>query len=339
MLTNEPPRNPRSSPASSEECTRRGFLRAAALLASAATLGSLPGCAGRAGGAAALGEPGSSSGTGRFAPALTLAQWSLHRAIFGGRLDPLDFPRAARALGLDGVEYVNQFYVSHAAGWAEELRRRSDGEGIRSHLIMCDGEGDLGSPSREERRQAVSRHARWLEAAHTLGCHSIRVNARSTGEPDAQRGYLVDGLQSLCEAADRHGLFVLVENHGGQSSDGFWLAGVLRSVGHARIGSLPDFGNFRRTATAWEDRYAGVEQLLPMAKALSAKSYDFDAAGSETTIDYLRMLRLARHTGYSGAIGIEYEGRRLSEADGILATKRLLLASLDTINSEQPRSA
>lgn len=257
---------------------------------------------------------------------ITLAQWSLNRTIFNGDLDPLDFPLAARRFGITGVEYVNQFYQSlpRDGAWSAELAKRCRGEGVRSHLIMCDGEGDLGDPSAAARRDAVDRHRRWLEIAAALGCHSIRVNARSSGTPTEQHGYLVEGLGALCDAATPLGLSVLVENHGGQSSDGEWLAAVLRGVGRPNMGALPDFGNFRKTATEWADRYVGVRALAPLARAMSAKSYDFDASGAETTIDYPRMLAIARAAGYRGAIGIEYEGKRLSEEQGIRATKRLL---------------
>ncbi len=257
---------------------------------------------------------------------ITLAQWSLNRALFNGDLNPLDFPREARRFGIAGVEYVNQFYQSmpRTGSWVGELRRRAEGEGIRSHLIMCDGEGDLGDPNPDARKSAVERHRRWLDAAKELGCHSIRVNARSSGSPTEQRDRLVDGLGSLCDLAAPLGLNVLVENHGAQSSDGEWLAGVLRGVQRPNMGSLPDFGNFRKTPKEWADRYRGVQALAPLARAMSAKSYDFDRAGNETTIDFRRMLSIARAAGYRGALGIEYEGKRLSEEQGILATKRLL---------------
>lgn len=289
---------------------RAAILRGSSILAAAAFLP-----------ANAFGRPSAASG---LTNAITLAQWSLHRTIFAGDLDPLDFPLAARRLGLDGVEYVNQFYWSAREGWASELRRRCEGEGVRSHLIMCDGLGELGHPEASARRETVERHRPWLDAAKELGCHSIRVNAASSGPRASQKEFLVDGLGRLCDLAATLGLAVLVENHGGESSDGEWLAEVLRAVGRPTMGSLPDFGNFRKTATEWADRYRGIEALLPLARALSAKSFDFDPQGNETTIDYPRMLGLAKAAGYTGAIGIEYEGKRLSEEQGIRATKRLL---------------
>ncbi len=258
--------------------------------------------------------------------AITLAQWSLHRTIFGGELDPLDFPRAARAEGISGIEFVNQFYQRYRPGtdWIAALRRQADAEGVRCHLIMCDGEGELGDPDAGGRRRAVEQHRPWIEIARELGCHSIRVNAMSAGTPDEQLGHLVEGLGALADHAAEQGLRVVVENHGAQSSDGVWLARVLRAAGRANLGALPDFGNFRMNARQWADRYAGVTALAPLAFAMSAKSFDFDAAGNETTIDYPRMMAIARAANYAGAIGIEYEGRRLSERDGIARTRKLL---------------
>lgn len=267
---------------------------------------------------------------------ISLAQWSLHRALFAGEIDALDFPRIARTnYGIDAVEYVNQFYVDHGQDipYLKNLRSVADGEGVKSLLIMCDGEGALGDPHPPERKKAVENHRKWLEAARLLGCHSIRVNAKSDLglELEEQQLLVADGLRALCEIADDYSIDVLVENHGGPSSDGKWLAGLIEKVDHPRAGTLPDFGNFliERDAEApsggrWYDRYIGVRELMPYAKSVSAKSYDFDDQGEDTGTDYARMMAIVLDAGYRGWVGIEYEGSTLSEPEGIRATKTLL---------------
>ncbi len=258
---------------------------------------------------------------------ISLAEWSLHRALFSGRLDHLEFITAARRdYGIDAVEYVNVFFFERAGdpGYLQQMRRRCDAAGVRSLLIMCDREGDLGDPDPRRRAQAVDNHLKWLDAAAFLGCHSIRVNAASEGSREEQSRLAADGLHRLAElAAGRH-LYVLVENHGGLSSDAAWLVETIRRADHPNLGTLPDFGNFRIDRHRQYDRYKGVAELMPYARAVSAKSHDFDAQGNETTKDYLRLLRIVRDAGYRGHVGIEYEGDRLPEPEGIHATKRLL---------------
>lgn len=258
---------------------------------------------------------------------ISLAQWSLHRTLFAKELDHLDFARVTREkYGLDAVEYVNTFFKDKATerGYLDEMKRRADEFGVRSLLIMCDGEGALGDPDEGKRRQAVENHYKWVEAARHLGCHSIRVNAQSSGSYDEQLELAADGLRRLTEFGSRHDLNVIVENHGGLSSNGAWLAAVMRKVDHPRCGTLPDFGNFRISAEEHYDRYQGVEELMPFAKAVSAKSNTFDEDGNETQTDYRRMLKIVRDAGYRGYIGIEYEGRERSEHEGILLTKKLI---------------
>jgi len=189
---------------------------------------------------------------------------------------------------------------------------------------MCDGEGNLGDPDGMGRTQAVENHYRWVEAAKYLGCHSIRVNARSQGSPEEQRELAVDGLRRLTEFAAEREINVIVENHGGISSNGEWLASVMKAVDHPRCGTLPDFGNFRIAEGEVYDRYKGVAELMPFAKGVSAKANAFDENGNEPNTDYVRMMRIVLDAGYRGYVGIEYEGRELSEPDGIRATKRLL---------------
>jgi len=253
---------------------------------------------------------------------ISLAEWSLHKTLFAGKLDNLDFPRAAKEdYGVDGVEYVNQFFKDKAkdTAYIGELAKRSADAGVTNVLIMCDGLGDLGNPDGAARTKAVENHFPWVEAAKRLGCHSIRVNAASKGTFEEQQKLAADGLGRLSDYAAQMDMNVIVENHGGLSSNGAWLAGVMKLVGKPNCGTLPDFGNFHDY-----DRYRGVEELMPFAKGVSAKSHEFDAEGNEVRTDYQRILRLVLAAGYHGWIGIEYEGSALSEPDGIRATKRLL---------------
>lgn len=253
---------------------------------------------------------------------ISLAQWSLHRALRGGSLDHLDFARVARTeFGIEAVEYVNTFFKDKAtdAGYLAEMNRRARDHGVYQHLIMIDAEGRLGDPDPAARRQAVTNHHRWVDAAATLGCATIRVNAESEGTYDEQQSRAADGLRRLTEYGAERRINVIVENHGGLSSNGQWLAGVMKRVNHPMCGTLPDFGNFYEY-----DRYRGVEDLMPFAKAVSAKSYDFDAKGEETTLDFRRFMRIVAAAGFRSWVGVEYEGNRLGEREGIALTKALL---------------
>jgi sugar phosphate isomerase/epimerase len=260
---------------------------------------------------------------------ISLAQWSLNRRLFSGDLAALDFPQFAKStFGIEAVEYVNQFFMDKAndRAWLGDLKSRCEGEGVRSLLIMCDREGNLGDPDTAARTTAVENHYKWVEAAQFLGCHSVRVNAGSAGTYEEQRALATDGLRRLSEFAADFDLNVIVENHGGLSSNGQWLASVISGVGLDNCGTLPDFGNFFITRQPPEeyDRYRGVEELMPFAKGVSAKSYGFDADGNETTIDYRRMLRIVLDAGYRGHIGIEWEGTTPGDVEGIRLTQRLL---------------
>lgn len=253
---------------------------------------------------------------------ISLAQWSLHKTLFDGKLDHLDFAKtSAETFGIYAVEYVNQFFKDKAkdTAYLTDMNQRAKDHGVTNVLIMIDGEGPLGSTDESERIQAVENHYKWVEAAKFLGCHAIRVNAAGDGTPDEVKDAAIDGLGRLSEFAAQHDINVIVENHGGISSHGDWLSAVLQGVGQPNCGSLPDFGNFYEY-----DRYQGVEDLMPFAKGVSAKANVFDEQGNEVNIDYRKMLHLVKDAGYRGYVGIEYEGSELSEEEGIKATKRLL---------------
>ncbi len=258
---------------------------------------------------------------------ISLAQWSLHRALQQNKLDNLDFAKTAKEeFGIAAVEYVNSFFKDKANDkqYLTEMKSRCEDLGVKSLLIMIDGEGRLGDPDDRARTQAIENHYRWVNAAKFLGCHSIRVNAASSGSYDDQVKLAADGLRRLSEFAGEHKINVIVENHGGLSSNGAWLAKTIKTVDRDNCGTLPDFGNFRVGENEMYDRYKGVAELMPFAKAVSAKSHDFDSHGNETQTDYVRMMKIVLDAGYRGWVGIEYEGGKLDEYAGIRATKALL---------------
>ncbi|WP_303920743.1 sugar phosphate isomerase/epimerase [Draconibacterium sediminis] len=259
---------------------------------------------------------------------ISLAEWSFHKALFANEMTNLDFPKVTRELGIDGVEYVNQFFKDKAKDekYLGELKKIAKNEGVTNVLIMCDGEGMVGHPEKDERVKTVENHKKWVDAAAFLGCHSIRVNAGSRGTFDEQQKLAADGLHMLCEYGDTQKINIIVENHGGLSSNGEWLSGVMKMVDHKRVGTLPDFGNFMINRDTGEeyDRYKGVELLMPYAKGVSAKTNVFNAAGDEANMDYYRLMKIVDEAGYKGFVGIEFEGSELSEREGVIATKALL---------------
>lgn len=273
---------------------------------------------------------------------ISLAEWSLNEQIFGGEISNLDFPIVAKEeYGINAVEYVNQFFSDKAKDteYLKELKMRTDDNDVRNVLIMIDHEGFVAAEEEEERISAVENHYKWIEAANFLGCHAIRINLFGSEEPEedveAWTSAAVDGLGRLAEFGSQHEISVIVENHGGQSSHGARLANVMKQIDSKWAGTLPDFGNFcirRENDERWGevcaeqyDVYQGVEELMPYAKGVSAKSYDFDEDGNETTLDYMRLFQIIKDSGFSGGyVGIEYEGNSLSAEEGIKATKNLL---------------
>ena len=312
--------------------TRREFLKKSATIASGVSVMGL--------GASSLSSCNSGN-TPLFK--ISLAEWSLNKGIRAGETDHLDFAKIAkRNFGIDAIEYVNQLFTDKSGGsgnYIKEMKNIADGEGVKSLLIMCDGEGFLGDPSNVERSKAVENHYRWVDAAKYLGCHSIRVNAQSKGEYDEQMKLAADGLSSLTEYGAKYNINIIVENHGGLSSNGKWLSGVMDMVNHPHCGTLPDFGNFYLgtwddKGKDWYDRYVGVQELMPYAKAVSAKSHGFNDDGNEKETDYYKMMKIVLDAGYRGYVGIEYEGAELSEVDGISATKNLLEEVRDKLSAD-----
>jgi len=262
---------------------------------------------------------------------ISLAEWSLHKTLQAGKLTNMEFPaKAKNDFGIEAVEYVNQFFKDKAKNrsYLQELKQRTRDLGVKNVLIMIDEEGSLGSINEKERKTAVENHYKWVEAAKYLGCHSIRVNAAGKGTAEEVSDAAVKGLSSLTQFANDFDIGVIVENHGGYSSNGQWLSNVIQKVDLPGCGTLPDFGNFcisREEGNCIKeyDRYIGTKELMPFAKGVSAKSGSFNDDGIETRIDYYKIMKIVKDAGYRGYVGIEYSGD-MPEDKGIKATKKLL---------------
>jgi len=269
---------------------------------------------------------------------ISIGEWTFHRSLFGKKLEHVDVAKVAKEVcGIDALEYSAQFFMDKAEDrhYLRELKQHAVDYNVKPLLITVDEQGSIGDPDNARRIEAVENHYKWIEAAKFLGCQSIRVNAFSDQKlaAETQAELVTDGLRKLVDFGADHEIDVLVENHGGLSSNGKWLAGVIKAVNRPTCGTLPDFGNFPSQPGNAYDRYQGVSELMPFAKGVSAKAYDFDSQGNEVTIDYRKMLKIVLGAGYHEYLGIEYEGTKLSEADGVVATKKLL----ETIRDEMAR--
>lgn len=283
---------------------------------------------------------------------LSLAQWSLSKPIMAGEMDPKDFAKKANEMGFEGIEYVSGLYSQglEAAGNTPEARQelldtlktRSERYNVENVLIMVDGEGDLATTNESERNAAVENHKKWVDAAEYLGAQSIRVNLFGSDDPQEWKKAATDGLQKLSDYAAEKNINVLVENHGYLSSNAKLLTEIMQDVNRPNAGTLPDFGNFclkREGGERWEaacaeeyPKYQGIEEMMPYAKAVSAKSYTFNEEGQETTLDYGRILKIVKDAGYTGYIGVEFEGEGISAEEGIMATKELLIEEGTKLN-------
>jgi sugar phosphate isomerase/epimerase len=274
---------------------------------------------------------------------ISLAEWSLHRAIQAGKIDHLDFPLLAkRDYGISAVEYVNGLFGGKKMTFKEaatnnaylsELLKRSKDNGVFNHLIMIDDEGPLALPDDKVRLVAVEDHKKWIEAAKFLGCLTVRVNLHGDGAPDDKKTASIDSLSRLGDFAKTMNINIVVENHGHESSNAAWVAEVMKKVNRPNVGTLPDFGNFclshdwgttQGDCKDYYDRYKGVTELLPFAKGVSAKTYDFDSNGEQPKMDYKRLIDLVKASGFKGYIGVEFEGENQPEEEGIRKTKLLI---------------
>jgi len=274
---------------------------------------------------------------------LSLAQWSLHRYVKDEKKSPFHFASQAKEMGFEGLEYVSQLYTDEIEELGfdvviDSLNNISKKESMQNILIMVDDEGDLADPDENKRNQAVENHKKWVDAAAKLGCHSIRVNTFGTNDPEIWKTTVVDGLKKLSEYAATKNINILCENHGWLSSNPDALMAAIKEVNMKNCGTLPDFGNWcvKRSdikekwgdcAEVYPDKYQGTKMMMPLAMAVSAKSYNFDENGNETTIDFVKMLQIVKDAGYTGFVGVEYEGDVLDEKAGIEATKDLLLSA------------
>ena len=254
---------------------------------------------------------------------LAVQQYSFNRQLRSGELAMIDYPRTVvKGTGIKALEYYNGHMEEKArdTGFFEEVRKRCDDLGAVNTMMLCKSKDALDSPDPEIRASAIEGYRPWLDATKILGGQYIRVDVRSDGDPDEQKKHAADGLTALCEVAgSEYELGIVVENHGGHSGNGKWVAELMETVALDNCGTLPDFQNFKEY-----DPYMGIEEMMPYAKIVCAKAKAFDEAGNEINVDYRRMLKIVKDSGYTGYIGIEFEGHGVDPIAGINLTKELI---------------
>jgi sugar phosphate isomerase/epimerase len=269
-------------------------------------------------------------------PKYSLAQWSFNRELFAKQMSTIDYIEAAGEMGFDGVEYVSQFFQNKVedVAFLDSLNEATKKAGVKSLIIMVDNIGNLGASNKIERDSAIENCKKWVKAAKYLGCTGIRVNAHGDGTPEEIKAHCLDGIGRLAAWSKNKGIEIIIENHGGISNNGAWLADLVKALQPHNVGTLPDFDNWctqRENGQLWGgscteqyDRYKGMTELMPFAKGLSVKSFEFDAAGNETTMDYARIFEIVQAAGYEGYLGIEFEGHNLPSREGIAKTRALV---------------
>jgi sugar phosphate isomerase/epimerase len=275
---------------------------------------------------------------------MSLAQWSFNKSFRSGGVSPYEFARLASELGFEGLEYVNQLYPdvmdsedksAAIAAFVEKNNVLAAQYKLQNVLIMIDSEGDLASSDENTRSEAIANHKLWIDAANQMGCSAVRLNLFGESDPEKWVANSILSLTDLADYAADKKIDVIVENHGRLSSNVPVLMKVINGTGKSNCGTLPDFGNFciaeegygslfDGSCKEFYDPYKGVSEMIVKAFGVSAKSYDFDEEGNETTLDYNRLIKIVKDAGYKGFVGVEYEGSRLSEEEGIIATKTLL---------------
>ncbi len=263
---------------------------------------------------------------------ISIAAWSWNK-MFRGKNNFVNRPMAdqidlAKEAGVTGLELVNQYFQSPTNRYLNGFKKKADDEGIKILLVMIDGETDMNSPDLKDRKQAFIDHRKWVDIAAVLGCHSVRCNAGyfsgNISSEDSMK-YAAESFSELSEYAMQYNMNVIIENHGGLSSDPEWLVGLMKMVDRNNFGTLPDFGNFPHDNHQYKiDIYKAVDRMMPYAKAVSAKCFDFDEDGNEKFIDFEKMMEIVFKHNYHGYVGVEYEGGRLNDIEGVAACIKLL---------------
>lgn len=276
----------------------------------------------------------------------SLAQWSFNRELFAGEMNTVDFVYAAGEMGFDGVEYVSQFFQDKVTdkAYLDTLNAAANAAGVKNIMIQVDNIGHLGASDPEQRTKAIIAAKKWVDAASYLGCDMMRVNAHGDGTPEQIKAQSIQAIAEVADYANSKGVQIIIENHGAISNNGAWLADLVSQLADKKVASLADFHNWcieRENGELWGapciqeyDYYQGFTELMPTAKAVSVKAFEFDAQGNETTMDFVKFFKIMKAASYNGYLGIEYEGSDLASRDGIFKTKALAQQSWQSVYAQ-----
>jgi L-ribulose-5-phosphate 3-epimerase len=236
---------------------------------------------------------------------ISLAAWSLVRSFRNGKWKLVDLPRICREnLGIGALEFVNQFFENPVLQYLQTVKRAGKQYEVKFVRIMVDGEGEMAAVEKKDRLASARAHRKWVDIAYELGCADIRCNMRG-GTPDWKNDKdlvkrAAEAFNDLLEYARPANIDILIENHGGASSDPDTLVAVMKAVNNPHFGTLPDYGN----VNLGDDRYEVMRKILPYAKGVSVKAA-WTADGNNVFGDLEKLIKITQESGFHGFWGIE----------------------------------
>lgn len=245
-----------------------------------------------------------------------------------------EFPARARdTFGVDAIETVAFQFDGLDDPEIDAFDQALKDIGVKLLNIAIDV-GDLLETDTDKRAADLKVIERWIERFAAMGSQFVRVNP---GSPFSQHhgdqppAHLVEALQELGTFANERGTRLLVENHGGPSSNPAWMRQLLDAVGPNSLGLLLDLGNFdvlmapmmamffggesekKDPAEVFSGLdlttlYEGIEALADKAELVSLKAHHVSDDGDVGPVDLERALGILNAHSYSGALTVEYEG-------------------------------
>lgn len=237
---------------------------------------------------------------------LSLAAYSFNKLLDLKKpaMTLFEFIDLAGELPLDAVELTSYYWAEPTDAYAEKLRARAAQKKLTISGVPVGNNFCVRDAAKY--KAEIQKVKDWTARAAKAGASTVRIFAGNLEPGDtlgAAQARVVAAIEECCAVAEKHGVVLAMENHGGITATPEQLLALVKPVKSAALGVNIDTGNFKTA-----DPYADLAKIAPYGVVSQVKTEVFPS-GKREEADLAKVVKVLKDANFHGYVALEYEAK------------------------------